>query len=56
MEDKKKSPLEDIGLGKAGYTRATVYMDGKAKTVEVERGVDGEVKFLSITGKIFGIF
>lgn len=55
METKKKLYPGDVGYP-GGVTETTVFIDGHAKNMRVEKDAYGNVIYVSITDKLFGIF
>lgn len=53
-EEKKLYPGDKGYPG--GKFRSTVFIDGKAKQLEVIKDANGNVVFTSLTDKIFGLF
>ena len=53
-EEKKLYPGDKGYQG--GAFRSTVVIDGHAKNVYTVKDADGNIRFLSVTDKIFGIF
>lgn len=56
MEDKEKKPQPgDVGyLG--GESWATLVVDGKAKEARIRRDQNGNIVYVGLSDKIFGIF
>ena len=56
-EEKKEKKLYpgDVGYP-GGTTHTTIYVDGRAKDMTVVKDAYGNVVFVGITNKIFGIF
>ena len=57
MEDKKQDKLfpGDIGYP-GGETTSTVFIDGKCMNARVIKDANGNITYLGLTEKIFGIF
>ena len=57
MDEKKDKKLYPGDIGYPGGSQTTtVYVDGEAKSVYVKKDSNGNIVFMSVTGKIFGIF
>lgn len=54
-EEKKKLYPGDVGY-QGGEYYTTIYVDGKAKNAHVVKDANGNIVYLGITDKIFGIF
>lgn len=54
-DDKKKLYPGDAGY-QGGVTHTTIYVDGKAKNVRTVKDAYGNVIYVGVTDKIFGIF
>jgi hypothetical protein len=55
MSEEKKLDPGDIGYP-GGESWATVRVNGKAKKVRIRKDANGNVTYVGMTDKIFGIF
>ena len=56
MSDDKRKPCPGDAGYQGGVTYTTIYVDGKAKRVRTVKDAYGNVTYVSVTDKIFGIF
>ena len=55
MSDDKKLAPGDAGYKGGEYT-CTMVIDGKSKNVRVRKNANGDIVYMGVSDKIFGIF